>query len=355
MQLFTNKITLDIHNVNSQTLLYCKQNDTGRQLLISLSDQLKSYVISDDCTAVFTAKKPDGNIVYNACTITDNIISYVMTPQTTAVPGKLDCEIRLYGADNILITSPRFTLLVEPTVYNDGDIIESATEVTQLTALVSEAAEMIQDANNGAFVPQLTVGTVATLPAGSMATVEISGTGLNPVLNFGIPQGEEGTAEGLIPDTALSLESTRPVQNKVIKAALDEKAVAADLAAVATSGAYADLTGRPTLATVATSGSYNDLSNKPTIPTVPTNVSAFTNDAGYITASAIPGNVSAFTNDAGYLTATTGVPAARKVNNKALSSDIALVLADIGITYGTTDLTPGVSDLATGTIYLVYE
>jgi hypothetical protein len=35
------------------------------------------------------------------------------------------------------------------------------------------------------------------------------------------------------------------------------------------------------------SGSYNDLSNKPTIPTVPTNVSAFTNDAGYITPSSI--------------------------------------------------------------------
>lgn len=31
------------------------------------------------------------------------------------------------------------------------------------------------------------------------------------------------------------------------------------------------------------SGDYNDLSNKPTIPTVPTNVSAFTNDAGYLT------------------------------------------------------------------------
>jgi len=34
------------------------------------------------------------------------------------------------------------------------------------------------------------------------------------------------------------------------------------------SGAYADLSGKPTLATVATSGSYVDLSNKPTIPTV---------------------------------------------------------------------------------------
>lgn len=31
------------------------------------------------------------------------------------------------------------------------------------------------------------------------------------------------------------------------------------------------------------SGSYTDLTDKPTIPTVPTNVSAFTNDAGYIT------------------------------------------------------------------------
>ena len=44
------------------------------------------------------------------------------------------------------------------------------------------------------------------------------------------------------------------------------------------------ITNFPTLAAVATSGSYNDLTNKPTIPTIPTKVSAFTNDAGYLTA-----------------------------------------------------------------------
>jgi hypothetical protein len=33
------------------------------------------------------------------------------------------------------------------------------------------------------------------------------------------------------------------------------------------------------------SGDYNDLTNQPTIPTVPTNVSVFTNDAGYVTTS----------------------------------------------------------------------
>lgn len=36
------------------------------------------------------------------------------------------------------------------------------------------------------------------------------------------------------------------------------------------------------------SGSYNDLTDKPTIPTVPTNVSAFTNDAGYLTLADLP-------------------------------------------------------------------
>lgn len=57
-----------------------------------------------------------------------------------------------------------------------------------------------------------------------------------------------------------------------------------DLGTVIT--AHQDISGKANtadLATVATSGSYNDLSNKPTIPTVPTNVSAFTNDAGYTT------------------------------------------------------------------------
>ena len=43
------------------------------------------------------------------------------------------------------------------------------------------------------------------------------------------------------------------------------------------------------LATVATSGSYDDLLNRPTIPTVPTDVSAFNNDAGYITSDALNG------------------------------------------------------------------
>lgn len=76
-----------------------------------------------------------------------------------------------------------------------------------------------------------------------------------------------------------------------------------NLATVATSGSYDDLTNKPNLF----DGNYNNLTNKPTlfdgdynsltntpaIPTVPTNVSAFTNDANYITSDDIPTQVNA--------------------------------------------------------------
>ena len=56
------------------------------------------------------------------------------------------------------------------------------------------------------------------------------------------------------------------------------------------------------------SGDYNDLTNVPPIPQIPENVSAFNNDAGYITMDSvptIPTNVSYFTNDVGYVTEST--------------------------------------------------
>ena len=58
--------------------------------------------------------------------------------------------------------------------------------------------------------------------------------------------------------------------------------VSSDLATVATSGSYSDLSNKPSLATVATSGSYSDLSNTPTIPT---KTSELTNDSNFVVSS----------------------------------------------------------------------
>lgn len=75
-----------------------------------------------------------------------------------------------------------------------------------------------------------------------------------------------GKQDKLTFDSTPTADSPNPVTSGGVKTALDKKA------------------DTSSLKTVATSGSYNDLTDRPTIPTVPTKVSAFTNDAGYLTA-----------------------------------------------------------------------
>lgn len=59
-------------------------------------------------------------------------------------------------------------------------------------------------------------------------------------------------------------DANKPVSTAQ-QTALDLKANTADLATVATTGDYADLSGTPSLATVATTGAYGDLSGTPTL------------------------------------------------------------------------------------------
>ena len=219
--------SLEIWENEPQLSLSVYSGETGRGFEIELMDKGENYLIPENCRAVFTALKPDGKLIFNPCQIQDNKIFYTLTPQSTALAGLLSCQLRLYGENDALILSPRFSLLVRPSVYSDEGILESENEVAALTALVSEAQELISEVSHslqsGAFVPDFSVGLVETLPAGHMAQVELSGTGDKPVLSFKIPQGEMGTNEGLIPDAALSATSTRPVQNSVLFDALSKK------------------------------------------------------------------------------------------------------------------------------------
>lgn len=65
------------------------------------------------------------------------------------------------------------------------------------------------------------------------------------------------------------------------------------------------------------SGDYNDLTNKPTIPTVPTNISDFTNDAGYITNADITGKA-----DTSAVTAAIDAAVSGKVDTSAITTSI---------------------------------
>lgn len=151
------KFTLDIHETRVQQMVKVMRGDTKRVFEVLFSEKGDPYYIDHDCYAVFSAEKADGHKIYNDCYIEDGTIFYHLTPQTTTTAGLLKCEIKLYGGDGGLITSPRFTIFVDATINEEDEIeIESADEVNALTALIAETAsvksEIEQKLENGEFI-----------------------------------------------------------------------------------------------------------------------------------------------------------------------------------------------------------
>ena len=132
------KITLDIQKIVSPVTVSVKKGDTGRRLLIHLAERGYPYHISDGCYAVFTAKKPDGKVIFNDCSIDGCEIRYDVTAQTVAAVGMFDCEIVLYGSGGEQITSALFHMIVEDTIYDTETEVESTSEFNALSALIAE-------------------------------------------------------------------------------------------------------------------------------------------------------------------------------------------------------------------------
>ena len=113
-----------------------------------------------------------------------------------------------------------------------------------------------------------TLGTAAALDVGTSATnvVQLDGTGKLPAVDgsqlINLPSGASALDD--LTDVAITSASTGEVLRYDGAEWVDAQL------------AYSDLSGTPALATVATTGAYSDLSG------APTNVSSFTNDAGYI-------------------------------------------------------------------------
>ncbi len=139
-------ITLDVHSTLSQVSIPVPQNDTARRLYVSLTDGGKPFYIKDGCRAVLAASKSDGKYIVNDCIIERNqTIRYDFTEQTTAAIGKIDCTIKLYGGNNELLTSPRFTIVVyEGTVQ---EVILSDNEQTAVDNMfLAEQARVAAEA-----------------------------------------------------------------------------------------------------------------------------------------------------------------------------------------------------------------
>ena len=148
------RVSLDMFDTSSQTKIKAKKGDSACEIHITLTEHGKIYKISNGCSATFTAKKADGNFIYNECTIEGNSIVYAFSSsidengvcQVSACEGIMECEITLYKSDGEQLTSPRFSLYIDGTVYN-GEEIESSSEYNALKELIEEVNKVLE--NNG--------------------------------------------------------------------------------------------------------------------------------------------------------------------------------------------------------------
>lgn len=162
------RITLDLQQASTPTFVAVKKSDIGREIRITLSDGGFPYEISADCYAVLTGTKPDGNILYNHCDIEGNTIVYEITEQTTAAAGRMKAEVKLYGADDILVTSATFRIIIDGTVYTD-DKVESSSEFSALRQLMSQVLEIIKN-NSGESGGGISITIVKELPTEDIST-----------------------------------------------------------------------------------------------------------------------------------------------------------------------------------------
>jgi hypothetical protein len=72
-------------------------------------------------------------------------IVYELTPQTSAMAGVVGCEIRLYGIDGELITSPRFIMVVDDRVVDYGEAIDSESESTTIENIIASEEQRIEN------------------------------------------------------------------------------------------------------------------------------------------------------------------------------------------------------------------
>lgn len=121
------RISLDVHDISSQISINAKRGDTGRSILATLTESGRPYEITRDCSVEFVAYKPDGNVLKNSCKVLGNVILYDFTDMTVNVSGAVDCEFRVFDGSGKLLTSPRFGIIVEGTLYSDGDAVEQET------------------------------------------------------------------------------------------------------------------------------------------------------------------------------------------------------------------------------------
>ena len=220
----------------------------GLQTEITVTNKLSADLIADGTTnkVVTASEKTAWNNKQAA-------IADLATIRSNASAGKTASDtIATYG-DIVTHDASEFQASGS---YAAETHTHKKADITDFPTIPSKTSQLTNDS-----------GFITSVPVASSTvsgTVKV-GSGLS--INNGVLSAD---TQKIDVDSALSSTSVNPVQNKVINSALAGKQdTISDLATIRSNASKGATAAQPDdLAMVATSGSYADLTNKPTIPTV---------------------------------------------------------------------------------------
>ena len=95
MSIIEYRYSLDMNERFSQTFLNVRRGDVGSKLIVSFLKDNSPITLTDTMEIVFAAIKPDGNTIYNECSIDleANAAVYTFTAQTANVIGLLALHV----------------------------------------------------------------------------------------------------------------------------------------------------------------------------------------------------------------------------------------------------------------------
>ena len=125
--------------------------------------------------------------------------------------------------DELINMKPQVEEALQRIDEQQGVIDQQQDTIEEQQSTITEQQKNIEDTinnlntkiENGDFTPEFTVGLVTTLEPSQSATVEQTGTQLDPILNFGIPRGATNVVDNLDGTSVAEAPSQRVVKEAV--------------------------------------------------------------------------------------------------------------------------------------------
>lgn len=178
--MYTQAINLDVIPAGVRPVIHVSQFDNQVQALrFTLYKDNQPFTIPSGAAVLINGYKPDNTAFSYAATATSGqTATFSVTQQMTAVPGDVECELRVRTASEIIGTL-NFILRVEKAPLTDDSVI-SETEIPlieQAVDIAANLAEYIQqtlDAASAASESAQAAATSATDAATEAASAEVN-------------------------------------------------------------------------------------------------------------------------------------------------------------------------------------